>query len=76
MTWQAIQAVNGYRASYPGLEVRGRGGIGDSLATPAGRKCKHSPFFFAFGWGGHESETFRRARQRSFDDMISLCSRN
>ena len=37
------------------------GGIKDFLATPAGRKCKKAAFFYAFGWGGQESESFRRA---------------
>ena len=60
------------RVYYPGLEFKGRGGLREFLATPAGRKCKNSPFFFAFGLGGHESETFRRARQGSFDHMTSL----
>ncbi len=45
---------------FPGLEFRGRLGIQEFLATPKGRKCKRSPFFYAFGWGGMKSPSFRK----------------
>src|SRR5687768_13198188 len=37
---------------FPGLEFVGRTGILEFLSFKAGKKCKKSPFFFAFGWGG------------------------
>lgn len=37
---------------FPGLEFKGRNEIDEFLATPRGRKCKRSPFLFAFGWSG------------------------
>ncbi len=64
---------DGVRAYYPGLEFVGRPGIEGFLATPAGRGCKRSPFFHSFGWGGHESESFRRARLLSENHMRALC---
>jgi len=45
---------------YPGLEFRGRAEINGFLTTPEGKKCKRSPFFFAFGWGGMQSPSFRK----------------
>lgn len=45
---------------FPGLEFRGRAGIKEFLDTPGGRKCKKSPFLYAFGWGGCMSPSFRR----------------
>jgi hypothetical protein len=45
---------------FPGLEFRGRLGIEEFLMTPQGKKCKKEPFFFAFGWGGMDSPSFRR----------------
>lgn len=65
----------GTRAYYPGLEFQGRDGINEFLATPAGRRCKNTPFFYAFGWGGDDSESFRRARRDAGDLMIALTSR-
>jgi hypothetical protein len=50
---------------FPGLEFRGRGEIEAFLRTPKGRKCKRSPFFFAFGWGGQESPSFRRCYEQA-----------
>src|SRR5262245_7780199 len=47
-------------AYFPGLEFNGRTGINEFLATPKGKKCKRSPFFFAFGFGGMDSPSFRR----------------
>jgi hypothetical protein len=44
-----------------GLEFSGRSGIEEFLKTPQGRRCKNTPFFFAFGWGGHKSPSFARA---------------
>ncbi len=46
---------------FPGLEFRGRTGICEFLATPRGRKCKNSPFIYAFGWGGRYSPGIMRA---------------
>ena len=46
---------------FPGLEFKGRAGIEEFLQTPEGKKVKRSPFFYAFGWGGMQSPSFRRA---------------
>lgn len=52
------------RAAYfPGLEFPGRGGIADFLKTPRGRRYRNSPFFYAFGWGGACSPSFRAAQE-------------
>lgn len=45
---------------FPGLEFRGRRGMEEFLATAQGKKCRKSPFFFAFGWGGMMSPSFRK----------------
>ena len=45
---------------FPGLEFRGRTGICEFLATSRGRKCKISPFLYAFGWGGRYSPGIMR----------------
>lgn len=45
---------------FAGLEFRGRTGIDQFLATPQGRRHKTEPFFYAFGWGGMESPSFRK----------------
>lgn len=50
-------------AYFPGLEFRGRGEIRDFLATPQGKDCRGTPFFFAYGWGGWESPTMRKAQE-------------
>jgi len=50
---------------FPGLEFRGRSGIEEFLATPRGRECRRSPFFFAFGWGGRNSPGINRAWEQS-----------
>jgi hypothetical protein len=34
---------------FPGLEFRGRAEIVGFLKTPEGKKCKKTPFFYAFG---------------------------
>lgn len=52
-------------AYFPGLEFRGRAGIKEFLATPQGRACKKSPFFFAFGWGGRNSPGINEAWRQS-----------
>jgi hypothetical protein len=52
-------------AYFPGLEVKGREGIEEFLATPDGKKCKRTPFFFAFGWGGMSHPGMRRAWDHS-----------
>lgn len=48
---------------FPGLEFPGRGGIAEFLATGPGRKCKRTPFLYAFGWGGNFSPSFTAARE-------------
>ncbi len=53
-------------AYFPGLEFRGLAGISEFLATPRGRKCKRSPFFYAFGWGGGDSPSFSASMLRAF----------
>ena len=47
---------------FPGLEFRGREEINAFLATPRGKKCKRSPFFYAYGWGGWCSPMMRKAQ--------------
>jgi hypothetical protein len=46
---------------FPGLEVSGRQEIASFLKAPEGRKCKNTPFFYAFGWGGMDCPSFRAA---------------
>jgi hypothetical protein len=46
---------------FPGLEFRGRREIQEFLGTPRGRKCKRTAMFFAFGWAGMNSPSFRRS---------------
>src|SRR4051812_49088767 len=43
---------------FPGLEVSGRQGIAAFLKAPEGRRCRRSPFFHAFGWGGKDCPNF------------------
>lgn len=52
---------------FPGLEFRGRAGIEEFLKTNLGRKCKKTPFLFAFGWGGMQSPSFRKC----YDDAMA-----
>ncbi|WP_145275507.1 hypothetical protein [Tautonia plasticadhaerens] len=59
-------------AYYPGLEFAGRSGIEEFLATPQGKACKRSPFFFAFGWGGMLSPGYRRAYEESMEFVRGL----
>lgn len=56
----------GVDAYFPGLEFRGRQEIKDFYATPRGKKCRTSPLFYAYGWGGRFSPTMRKAQ---FDAM-------
>ncbi|MDY3556159.1 hypothetical protein R5W24_005322 [Gemmata sp. JC717] len=49
-------------AYFPGLEFRGRDEITAFLATPRGKKCRRSPFLYAYGWGGGYSPTMRKAQ--------------
>lgn len=58
---------------FPGLEFRGRRGIGEFLATAKGRKCKKSPFFYAFGWGGMLSPTFRKCYEEAMAYLRGHC---
>lgn len=39
-------------AYFPALEFHGTVGIAGFLATGPGRRCKRTPFLYAFGWGG------------------------
>ena len=48
-------------AYFPGLEFVGRAGIDQFLAAPQGAKCRRSPFFYAFGWGGSYSPSYSAA---------------
>jgi hypothetical protein len=57
---------------FPGLEFRGREGIREFLATPRGRKCRKSPFFYAFGWGGGDSPSFSDAMRKAFAHQLSF----
>lgn len=50
---------------FPGLEFVGRDGIEAFLATKKGKKCKKSPFFSAFGWGGGDSPSYQQACQNA-----------
>jgi len=50
---------------FPGLEFQGRNGIQQFLETRRGRKCKKTALFYAFGWGGMKSPSFRK----SWDDV-------
>lgn len=62
---------------FPGLEFRGRAGIDEFLRTPQGEECKRSPFFYAFGWGGMDSPSFRRCfedAQRAFAEWNGIAS--
>ena len=57
----------GVDAYFPGLEFPGRDGISAFFTTPRGRKCKRSPFFYAFGWGGTFSPTMWKAQAEATD---------
>jgi len=57
---------------FPGLEFPGRTGIEAFLATKEGKKCKRSPFFYAFGWGGMLSPTFRKC----YEQAMALLGKN
>ena len=59
-------------AYIPGLEIVGRAGIEGFLATRAGRKCRRSPFLYAFGWGGVESPSFSKAWKEAMAIQASL----
>jgi hypothetical protein len=52
---------------FPGLEFPGRAGIEAFLATKEGRKCKKTPFFYAYGWGGRDSPGY----QQAFKDALA-----
>jgi hypothetical protein len=66
----------GVIAYFPGLEFRGREGIADFLKTREGRKCRKSPFFYAFGWGGGQSRSFMAAYRRCLEFVDSLIARD
>lgn len=61
----------GVMAYFPGLVFRGREGIAGSLKTKEGRKCRKSPFFYAFGWGGGHSPSFMAAYRRCLEFVNS-----
>jgi hypothetical protein len=42
-------------AYFPGLEFPGRVGIAEFLKTPEGRRCRRSPFYYAFGGAGRSA---------------------
>ena len=46
---------------FPGLEIRGRLGIAEFLATGPGRRWKRTPFLDAFGWGGGRGPSYSAA---------------
>jgi len=48
-------------AYFAGLEFLGRSEVKDFLATKEGGKCRKSPFFYAFGFGGGMSPSFAAA---------------
>jgi hypothetical protein len=50
-------------AYYPGLEFQGRQGIAEFLRTARGRRYRDRPFFYAFGWGGTGSPSFKAAQE-------------
>jgi hypothetical protein len=58
-------------AYFPGLEFRGCSEIEAFLDTPPGRRCKKSPFFYAFGWGGMQSPSFRKC----YEEAMEYCAR-
>ena len=58
---------------FPGLEFRGRAGIAEFLDTPSGRKCKRSPFFHAFGWGGGVSPSYSEAFREGLAYVKTFC---
>ncbi|AWM39839.1 hypothetical protein GobsT_17900 [Gemmata obscuriglobus] len=57
----------GVEVYFPGLEFRGRDEITAFLATPQGKKCKRTPFFYEYGWGGWFSPTMRQAQVQASD---------
>lgn len=59
-------------AYFPGLEFRGRAGIEQFLATERGRRCRRSPFLYAFGWGGAHSPDFPGAWEEALSFMTQL----
>lgn len=58
---------------FPGLEFQGRAGIETFLATAEGKKCKKTPFFYAFGWAGMKSPSFRRCYDEAMAYFQRLC---
>ncbi len=49
---------------FPGLRFRGQAGIAKALKLPKHFKTDSDlPFFYRFGWGGHGSPEFRKARE-------------
>lgn len=59
---------------FAGLEFRGRAGIEEFLTTPQGKRCKNTPFFCAFGWGGHKSPSFARAARECREYSNAPCA--
>jgi len=48
---------------FPGLEFSGRDGIEAFMATKDGKKCKKTPLFYSFGWGGSNHAGYQQAFQ-------------
>jgi len=59
---------------FPGLEFQGRSGIEEFLRTRDGKKCKKTAFFYAFGWGGMESPSFRKCYEDAMAYLQRLCA--
>ncbi len=57
---------------FPGLEFQGRTGIDEFLATPKGKACKKTPFLYAFGRGGMQSESFKRCYEQAMSYLTEL----
>jgi hypothetical protein len=63
------------RAYFPGLEFVGRAGIEEFLRTEQGKRCRKSPFLYAFGWGGQDSPSMGRAYRDSYDYFLAFHSK-
>lgn len=60
----------------PGLTFEGRIGIVNGLKIPKKDSCDDLPFFYRFGWGGHNSPEFNAARKASMRLMNHYCEMN
>lgn len=50
---------------FPGLEFQGKVAIEEFLSTPQGKKVRKSPYFYAFGWVGMNSPSFRESYEKA-----------